>query len=86
MVVGGSDNQGMKASSGNDENAFIILNNEKVAWWVFVNLFDVNKHYLARAAAKSSSKATKKDSGWTGYLAVDDIRAVHAVSDPHRDP
>jgi hypothetical protein len=71
VVIGGSDNQGMKASSGNDENAFVILNNEALAWFTFVNLFDVNKHYLARAAARST-KVTQKDSGWTGFLATDD--------------
>ncbi len=71
VVIGGSDNQGMKASSGNDENAFVILNNEKLAWFTFVNLFDVNKHYVARAAARST-KVTQQDSGWTGFLATDD--------------
>ncbi len=70
-VIGGSDNLGLKASCGNDENAFIILNNEKVAWWTFVNMFDINKHYLARSAARST-KVTQKDSGWTGFLASDD--------------
>ena len=54
VLVGGSDNLGLKASCGNDENAFIVRNNEKVVMWVFVNMFDLHKHYLARAAALSN--------------------------------
>jgi hypothetical protein len=71
VVIGGSDNLGLKASAGNDENAFIIIGNEKVAWWTFVNMFDINQHYLARAAARST-KTVQGDSGWTGSLDVTD--------------
>ncbi|MBU6455204.1 MAG: hypothetical protein KGS72_25770 [Cyanobacteria bacterium REEB67] len=70
-VIGGSDNLGAKASYGNDENAFIIIGNEAIAWWVFTNLFDINKHYLSRAAARST-KTVQQSSGWTGRLATTD--------------
>ena len=70
-VIGGSDNLGAKASYGNDENAFIIIGNEAIAWWTFTNMFDINKHYLSRAAARSN-RNVQQASGWTGRLAVSD--------------
>ena len=70
-VIGGSDNLGAKASYGNDENAFIIIGNEDIAWWTFTNLFDINKHYQSRAAARSN-RNVQQASGWTGRLSVSD--------------
>ena len=71
IIIGGSDNLGLKASCGNDENAFIIFGDEAVTWYTFVNMFDINKHYASRAAAHADASA-QKDSGWTGALAVTD--------------
>ncbi|CAN5162882.1 hypothetical protein BH11CYA1_BH11CYA1_08170 [soil metagenome] len=70
-VVFGSDNLGAKASYGNDENGVIVLGNEKLAWNVFVNMFDINQHYLSRAAARAA-QYFQKASGWTGRLATND--------------
>ncbi|MBK9771869.1 MAG: hypothetical protein IPP57_13805 [Candidatus Obscuribacter sp.] len=70
-VIGGSDNLGAKASYGNDENGVIVTGNAKLAWFVFVNMFDINKHYLARAAARAS-RFFQKDSGYTGRLSQTD--------------
>jgi hypothetical protein len=68
VVIFGSDNLGLKASCGNDENAIIVLGNHALAQYVFVNMFDINKHYLARAAAARAGK----DSKFTGKLDVTD--------------
>ncbi len=70
-VVFGSDNLGVKASFGNDENGVIVLGNEKLAWNVFVNMFDINQHYLSRAAARAA-QYFKKATGWTGRLMTSD--------------
>ena len=70
-VVFGSDNLGAKASYGNDENGVIVLGNEKLAWNVFVNMFDINQHYLSRAAARAA-QYFKKATGWTGRLSTSD--------------
>ncbi|MBS1996354.1 MAG: hypothetical protein JSS86_08600 [Cyanobacteria bacterium SZAS LIN-2] len=71
IVIGGSDNLGAKASYGNDENAFIIFGNEAVAWATFVNMFDINKHYASRAAARAN-RTLQKAVGWTGKLSTND--------------
>ncbi len=70
-VVFGSDNLGAKASYGNDENGVIVLGNEKLAWFTFVNMFDINKHYLSRAAARAA-QYFKSATGYTGKLSVTD--------------
>lgn len=74
-VVFGSDNLGAKASYGNDENGVIVLGNAKLAWNVFVNMFDINKHYLSRAAARAASRRAstfQAAAGYTGRLSVSD--------------
>ncbi|MFA7339681.1 MAG: hypothetical protein WC028_23065 [Candidatus Obscuribacterales bacterium] len=70
-VVFGSDNLGAKASYGNDENGVIVLGNEKLAWNVFVNMFDINQHYLSRAAARAA-QYFQKATGYTGRLSTSD--------------
>jgi len=79
IVAGGSDNLGAKASYSNDENAFIIIGNEAVAWATFVNMFDINKHYASRAAARAS-KYAQKAVGWTGRLAITDAWQTNWVT------
>ncbi len=71
VVIFGSDNLGAKASYGNDENAIIVIGNKALAQYVFVNMFDINKHYQSRAAARAS-KYRKQTVGWTGKLATTD--------------
>lgn len=71
VVIFGSDNLGAKASYGNDENGVIVIGNKKLAQFVFVNMFDINKHFQSRAAARAS-KWVKKTVGWTGKLATTD--------------
>lgn len=70
-VIFGSDNLGAKASYGNDENGVIVIGNEKLAWFTFVNMYDINKHYQSRAAARAS-QSFKNATGYTGKLAVTD--------------
>lgn len=69
VVIFGSDNLGLKASCGNDENALIVIGNKALAQYVFVNMIDVNKHYQSRAAARASGK---KGSDFSGRLSTDD--------------
>lgn len=71
VVIFGSDNLGAKASYGNDENGVIVIGNQKLAQFVFVNMFDINKHFQSRAAARAG-KFQKKAVGWTGKLALTD--------------
>jgi hypothetical protein len=72
VVIFGSDNLGAKASSGNDENAVIVIGNKALAQYVFVNMFDINKHYTARAAARSAQFNKRHDSGFNGKLSTSD--------------
>ncbi|MCC6980571.1 MAG: hypothetical protein IT343_19790 [Candidatus Melainabacteria bacterium] len=71
VVIFGSDNLGAKASYGNDENGVIVIGNKALAQYVFVNMFDINKHFQSRAAARAS-KYRKQTVGWTGKLAASD--------------
>lgn len=71
VVIFGSDNLGAKASYGNDENGVIVIGNKKLAQFVFVNMFDINKHFQSRAAARAS-KYVKNSVGWTGKLSTTD--------------
>ncbi len=71
VVIFGSDNLGMKASHGNDENGIIVIGDAALAQFVFVNMFDINKHFQSRAAARAS-KYRKQTVGWTGKLAATD--------------
>lgn len=57
IVIFGSHNLGFKASYSNDENLIIVMGNKKFAQYVFVNMFDINSHYKARAAANAAQKA-----------------------------
>ncbi len=70
-VVFGSDNLGAKASYGNDENGVIVSGNAALAWYVFVNMFDINKHYFTRSAGRAASYS-QEVSDYTGKLAVTD--------------
>jgi hypothetical protein len=71
VVIFGSDNLGAKASYGNDENGVIVIGNKALAQYVFVNMFDINKHFQSRQAARAS-KYRKQTVGWTGKLAATD--------------
>ncbi len=71
VVIFGSDNLGAKASYGNDENALIVIGNKRLAQFVFVNMFDVNKHFQSRAASRAARFGGNK-SGWTGRLSTTD--------------
>jgi hypothetical protein len=71
VVIFGSDNLGAKASYGNDENGVIVIGNKRLAQFVFVNMFDINKHFAGRSAARASDYS-KKQSGWTGKLSTSD--------------
>lgn len=70
-VVFGSDNLGAKASYANDENGLIVSGNAALAWYVFVNMFDINKHYFTRSAGRAASYS-QEDRGYTGKLATTD--------------
>ncbi|MBX9690623.1 MAG: hypothetical protein K2Y33_09385 [Mycolicibacterium frederiksbergense] len=67
VVIFGSDNLGAKASYGNDENGVIVIGNKALAQFVFVNMFDINKHFLSRAAARANRNSPR-----TGRLALTD--------------
>lgn len=56
VVIFGSHNLGFKASYSNDENMIIVRGNKKFAQYVFVNLFEINSHYKARAAANAAKR------------------------------
>ena len=56
VVIFGSHNLGFKASYSNDENMIIVRGNKKFAQYVFVNLFELNSHYKARAAANAAKR------------------------------
>ncbi|MBX9573890.1 MAG: hypothetical protein K2X77_33655 [Candidatus Obscuribacterales bacterium] len=56
VVIFGSHNLGFKASYSNDENMVIVRGNKKFAQYVFVNLFELNSHYKARAAANAAKR------------------------------
>lgn len=78
VVIFGSDNLGMKASHGNDENGIIVIGDAELAQFVFVNMFDINKHFQSRAAARAS-KYRKQTVGWTGKLAATDAWQTYLV-------
>jgi hypothetical protein len=78
VVIFGSDNLGMKASHGNDENGIIVIGDAALAQFVFVNMFDINKHFQSRAAARAS-KYRKQTVGWTGKLAATDAWQTYLV-------
>lgn len=72
VVIFGSDNLGAKASYGNDENAVIVIGNKRLAQFVFVNMFDINKHYQSRAAARAHRFSKKRDPNYSPRLDNDD--------------
>ena len=76
VVIFGSDNLGAKASYGNDENALIVIGNKALAQTVFVNMFDINKHFQSRAAARAARRGGNK-SNWSGRLfTTDDWQSI----------
>lgn len=70
VVIFGSDNLGAKASYANDENALVVIGNKKLAQFVFVNMFEINKHFQSRAAARAAAFSGK--GRWNGKLASND--------------
>ena len=63
VVIFGSHNLGFKASYSNDENMIIVRGNKAFAQYVFVNMFELNSHYKARAAANAAKR--KEDAAAT---------------------